>query len=357
MARHICPSPVVLLAGAGASRPFDMPTMVDFREQFAKGLDSKQRGLWMAVIDTSSGYNKLSPVDIDIEHVLTCIEDCELSFRSGEFLWNKIWGLTKGRTTVNEVHELRQSLWDLRNMVLDRICSTYGEPTNSQKVVECYDPLFKLFEECSGQEKTNVFTTNYDLAFEALARSLPKDYEVADGFQAGPTGQSVWVRNYVPPGIARHSIVLWKLHGSTSWLGDPPAGEIVKGYPSTFLQGPRRTVLVYPTKKKRPSQRLFAEPFSAAYARLDNLFRYIGAIKIIVVIGYRFGDLEVKEYVTSGMASEGKAIMIVVDPNAQMKKVSELLDLPQSRLRIVANRFGEKETLMEIRRAIQQTLD
>ena len=349
MIRLTEPSPVVLLTGAGASCPLGMPTMREFRENFGANLSGEEQGIWRAVIDASGSYNRVASDDVDIEQALTCIEDCEMSFRAAERLWKLIWELTKGSPTVDEIHLFRQNLWSLRISVLNMICQKYGEAPGDD-IVALYDPLFKLIRELSGQGRTEVFTTNYDLSLEVFVRQRPADYELADGFQTQTDGTETWVGSYVPPCDAPHSLVLYKLHGSTSWVGNPPSGAISKREPSTFGQGVDRTVLIYPTKRKRRSQRLFVAPFNHAYGRLNSLFMAIGAIRVFLVIGYRFGDSEVRQTISDGLEAEDGATMVVVDPNATLDAVSaEFPTIPRHRLRVIQQRFGKEATLEEIR--------
>ena len=356
MSRLNEPSPVVLLTGAGASCPLGMPTMREFRENFGASLSGEEQGIWRAVIDASASYNGVASDDVDIEQALTCIEDCEMSFKVAERLWKLIWELTNGSPTVDEIHLFRQKLWSLRVSVLNMICQEYGEAPGDE-IVALYDPLFKLIRELSGQGRTEVFTTNYDLSLEVLVRQRPADYELVDGFHTWPDGTETWVRSYVPPCDAPHSLLLYKLHGSTSWVGNPPSGAIMKREPSTFGQGVDRTVLVYPTKRKRRSQRLFADPFSQAYGRLNSLFMAIGAIRVFLVIGYRFGDAEVKQSISEGLRAEDDATMVVVDPNATLDAVSEEFPaIPRDRLRVIQRRFGKQATLEEIRSVVSGVL-
>jgi hypothetical protein len=330
--------------------------MVQFRRDFEGTITGTEAGLWSALVEASGALNSVGPNDVDIEHVLTCIEDCELSFKAADRLWRKVWELTKGLPTVDEIHTFRQQLWGLRQKALDMICQTYGSP-EANKVVNHYDPLFRLLEQQAGQHSTNVFTTNYDLAIEELVHSLPSRYELADGFVTVSDGREIWKSNYVPRCKSDHSLILWKLHGSTSWVGAPPVGEIMKTSPAAFVVGAKRTVLIYPTKRKRRSQRLFTRPFTAAYGEFTSMFLRYGAVRVLLAIGYRFGDAELKQALADGFEAEDGAVLVVVNPNATLGKVSaEFPSISSNRIKVVNRGFGEKETLEEIAQLLSAAL-
>lgn len=336
-------SPVVLFIGAGASKPLGMPTMVEFRQQFACGLGGEEKMLWKAVVQSSAAFYKVKPCDVNIEHFLTCIEDCELSFRSTYKLWRNIYGLSVGKPTIEQIHDFRQRLWGIRNKVLDEIRTTYRKP-EPHKVVATYDRLFDIMREVSNQRSTYVFTTNYDLAFEVLAEQPPYKYELVDGFSG-----SSYERDYIPKGSSKHSLILHKLHGSTSWEWICNL-KIRKVDPD---QNPR-PVLIYPSRRKSMSQRLSTQPFNQAYGRFGGLFRQIGAVKALLVIGYGFGDAEVKDEITECLRMEDKAVMIIVDPKMKLDCVQRLFPSIKKRVKVINAGFGNESALQKIRSELEK---
>ena len=224
------PSPIVLLTGTGASRPLGMPTMLEFKNNFSDNLLEKERILWDNIAALSAESYKTTSDALDIEQVLTYIEYCELCSRESASLWKTLYAMQYDKPTIEQVHDFRHDVWSLRNGVLDKICATYRNP-KPLKVVECYDPLFRVLKSVSGQVATNVFTTNYDLTFEVLAKTKPDDFELVDGFVTLHSGEGVFKKQYVPTYKFGHAIVLRKLHGSTSWKGKLPNLEFVKAPP------------------------------------------------------------------------------------------------------------------------------
>ena len=352
------PSPVVLFTGAGASKPLGMPTMLEFRERFAsKLLGHGQAMLWSNVVAQSAEFYGTSPESIDIEQVLTCIESCELSFKRSAALWESIYGISHGIPTIEEIHEFRQSLWSIRDDVLDEICATYIDP-EPEEVVKCYVPLFEMLRDVTGQTTTNVFTTNYDLTFEVLGDTKPDAFEVVDGFVLGPSGAEIFEKQFVPKYNAGHSIVLRKLHGSTSWKGQLPNLGFQKASPGKYVHDDgKRTIIIYPTRNKAGSQNLHTSPFNQAYGGLESLFSQMGTLKVLLVIGYGIGDTEVREAIERGLESESKSQVIVVDPGTTHEYVAGLFPkIDRTRFRVIQGKFGEDATVERIGKELRSAI-
>ena len=350
------PSPVVLFTGAGASKPLGMPTMLEFKTSFADGLSANKKNLWHEIVDSSAKYFKINSDQINIEDVLTYVDECEHSYSESSLLWGQVRGDSSGTPTIEQIHEFRQVLWSIRSNVLDKLCATYVSPEPS-KAIECYAPLFSMLHRSSGQVSTNVFTTNYDLTFEVLAESRPDDFELVDGFINIESGEDVFSNTYVPQYRSEHSIVLWKLHGSTSWVGRLPDPRFSKVPPGKYIQGDARTIIIYPTRNKSESQNLSTSPFTQAYGGLGSLLSQIDTVQVILVIGYGFGDVEIVDAIKNGLSLQASAKMIVVDPTASIERMTEMFpNVDTSRFRIIPRRFSEKGTIESIEAEIQSLL-
>ena len=350
------PSPVVLFTGAGASKPLGMPTMLEFKTSFADDLSANKKKLWHGIVESSAKYFKITSDQINIEDVLTFVDECEKSYGESSLLWRHMRGDSSGTPTIEQIHEFRQVLWSIRNNVLDKLCATYVSPESS-KAIECYAPLFNTLHRSSGQVSTNVFTTNYDLTFEVLAESRPDDFELVDGFITTQSGEDVFSNTYVPQRRSEHSIVLWKLHGSTSWVGRLPDPRFSKVPPGKYIQGDSRTIIIYPTKNKSESQNLSTSPFTQAYGGLGSLLSQIDTVQVILVIGYGFGDDEIVDVLKNGLSLQASAKMIVVDPTASIERMAEVFpNVDASRFRLIPQRFCEEGTIESIEAEIKPLL-
>ena len=357
VARATKPSPVVLFTGAGASKPLGMPTMLEFKNSFAECLSSMRKELWNEIVESSAQYFKTTSVQVDIEGVLTYIDECVTSDRKASFLWAQInGGNLTGRPSIEQVDDLQQELRSIKNDVLDEICTTYVSPEPG-KAIECYAPLFKMLHGLSGQEMTNVFTTNYDLTFEVLAESRPDDFELVDGFVTNHAGEEVFANTYVPRCRSKYSIVLWKLHGSTSWVGQLPEMRFSKVRPGKYIQGDSTTIIIYPTKNKSKSQNLHTSPFTQAYGGLSSRFSQIEGVQVLLVIGYGFGDAEVVVEMKESLAIQQRATMVVVNPTSTLEEMTKVFpSVDANRFRIIPRRFCEEGTIERIEAEIQTLL-
>ena len=350
------PSPVVLLTGAGASKPVGMPTMLEFKTDFADGLSANKKELWHGIVESSANYFKITSGQTNIEDVLTYVDECEKSYDESSLLWAHIRGESAGTPTIEEIHDFRQYLWSIRMNVLDKLCATYAAPEPS-KAIECYAPLFRMLHRSSGQVSTDVFTTNYDLTFEVLAESRPDNFELVDGFVNDPSGVEVFRHCYVPRYDSEHSIVLWKLHGSTSWVGRLPGLRFRKAPPGKYIRDDGRTIIIYPTRNKSESQNLATSPFTQAYGGLGSLLSQIDRVQVILVIGYGFGDVEIVDVIKNGLSLQASAKLIVVDPAASIEKMVEVFpNVDASRFRLVPRRFCEEGTIEGIEAVIKSLL-
>ena len=357
VARATKPSPVVLFTGAGASKPLGMPTMLEFKSTFADGLSAKKKDFWHEIVESSAQSFKTTSDQIDIEGVLTYIDECGTSLCKSSLLWAQIYGgRLGGQPTIGHIDDFQQELRSIKDDVLDEICATYVSP-ESVKASECYAPLFKMLNRSSGQEMTNVFTTNYDLTFEVLAENRPDYFELVDGFVTNRSGEETFGNNYVPQYRSKHSIVLWKLHGSTSWVGQLPDPKFSRVRPGKYIQGDERIIIIYPTKNKNESQNLNTSPFTQAYGGLGSLHNRIEAVRVLLVIGYGFGDVEIVDVIKEGLALQQSATMIVVDPNGTLERMTKVFpSVDASRFRIIPRRFCEKGTIESIEAEIQTLL-
>ena len=314
-------------------------------------MNDQQRTLWNVVVYASALMNRVVHDNVNVEHVLTYIEDCETSTYLCSSLWQRIHGLTSGQPTIEEIHEFRCELWDLRNQILDFVHKSCSE-VDPNRVVECYDPLFVILKEVGGQSRTNVFTTNYDLAFELLVDQLPSKYELADGF---PSPVGAYQRNYIPKDKAEHSIILFKLHGSVSWKEMQPESVVsVKLGTISSLEIREPVVWIYPTHHKESTQRLWRQPFSQAYGQLEAQFAMIAAVRVLLVIGYAFGDKHLRNTISEALYLGQEAYLLVVDPSLRLEQVSRLLpSVSAERVRVINAIFGSSDTLALIQSELE----
>lgn len=184
--------------------------------------------------------------------------------------------------------------------------------------------------------KVNIFTANYDLAFEYAFDNLGIEYN--DGFTGFVS------RKFAPKTLEKKGLpILNKFHGSVNWISDND--EILEeqpkfSYVDTVL-GVEKTirelkininkdnekVLIYPTANK------LYQTYSAPYSELMRfmLDRFESGKNLIIVIGYKYGDDHINEILSKALANPDNVFYFYDFDNDEkasfinnMKKLAEI---------------------------------
>lgn len=224
-----------------------------------------------------------------------------------------------------------------------------------------YDPLLKSL--CRQGQTLPLFTTNYDWVFEHLAEANEPDLCLEDGFTRTPTGER-WARKAFDTFQCRQekiNLVLFKLHGSTSWYrdGTPPHHIRKFSSPAPELAG-SKPALIYPTQVKTEATQ--EEPFRTAYEyfRETMLKADLG-----IIIGFSFRDPAINDIVGYALANNSNLKLAIIGPSISKDKSGvpgQLLDKLgighqewKERMRIIKGRFGEKPFIYkEVASTVQQ---
>ena len=151
-----------------------------------------------------------------------------------------------------------------------------------------HEVLLRKLRSFGALSKTQIYTTNYDLAFEYAMDELFIEYR--DGF-SGFVNRLFDPRTLVESG--KPSLV--KIHGSVNWVSED--GRI-KAIQPKFEQGhivikqdELKPVLIYPTSNK------LHETYSTPYSELMRhmLDEMKSGSNAVIVMGYKYGDDHVNE--------------------------------------------------------------
>jgi hypothetical protein len=148
------------------------------------------------------------------------------------------------------------------------------------------------------------------------------------------------------PDRQKLNLVLFKLHGSTSWYRDPDKPESVRKFDATLpeLAG-SRAVLIYPTQVKTEGIR--EEPFRTAYEYFrETLYR----AKLCIVGGSSFRDPAVNEILRGSLVQNSDLKLVVVEPEMSKLRGDQFRELSnklspgedwERKLRVIVGKFGE----------------
>ena len=182
--------------------------------------------------------------------------------------------------------------------------------------------LRKVARRSTRLQRTQLFTTNYDLAFEVAARHAR--FNVIDGFGYG--GQDfdgasfdldyVRRRPHEPLALEPSVFHLLKLHGSVDWDATNAGVRKVPGFAK-----PDSPVLIYPSSAKY--QLSYQQPYLEFMSRFQIALRQpdVG----LIVVGFGFNDDHLVAPIEAALRSNIGLRAVVVTPGARDKKRSKTL--------------------------------
>lgn len=289
---------MLLLLGAGASRPLQLPTMADFWQIIqANSRSNEEQYAMRMLLDAAKDATTHLPPDLEI--LLMMLDRYEAYFN---ILWeDPYFGLTDSMkyrlplpyqpffpwSREKPLEKFMRScglssigISRIRNMVTKIMDANYTKQLDKAEVDGLYSPLFSLLDDHFKDNSITIFTTNYDTAIEQYCKY--KGLKLIDGFQK--TGPSlVWnpAEYYQKRDPSQKSITLFKLHGSLTWR---KIGNEIFEFGISAENMPGDMALIYPTETKEYP---YEEPFKTAYKFLD---RFLRTAEIAIVIGYSFRD-------------------------------------------------------------------
>jgi len=288
----------LLLLGAGASMPLQLPTMADFWQIIQANCNTSEEQFAMSML-LNAAKDETTHLPPDLERVLMMLDRYKAYF---DVLWeDPHFGLEdsmKYRLSVpfqplfpwSHEKPLEQfmrrcsqssiGISRIMDMVTRLMDAFYTKQLDEADVVNLYKPLFSSLGNLFGDNRTIIFTTNYDTAIEQYCRY--EGIRLLDGFQK--TGPSlIWnpveYHQELDPGIK--ALMLFKLHGSLTWR---KIGNEIIEFGMSARSMPGDTALIYPTETKEYP---YEEPFKTAYKFLD---RFLKTAEVAIVIGYSFRD-------------------------------------------------------------------
>lgn len=170
--------------------------------------------------------------------------------------------------------------------------------------------------------KTDIYTLNYDLAFEYSLDKLAIEYK--DGF-------SGFVNRIFDPRTlqGKDKTGLVKIHGSVNWIVED--GK-VKEFQPKFTDGKVKIddtapVLIYPTSHK------LYQTYSTPYSELMRhmLDEMETGKNVVIVLGYKYGDDHINEILFKALENPNNIFyFFLYNPNEQGAFINQLKQLADS---------------------------
>ena len=205
--------------------------------------------------------------------------------------------------------------------------------------------LRKVARRSTRLQRSQIFTTNYDLAFETAARRAR--FNVIDGFGYG--GQDfdgasfdldyVRRRPHEPLALEPSVFHLLKLHGSVDWTATDRGVQKVHG-----AEKPANPVLIYPSAAKY--QLSYQQPYLEFMSRFQIALRQpdVG----LIVVGFGFNDDHLSAPIEAALRSNIGLRAVFVSPGVRdpgraksMAWIEQLISKGDRRLTLLEATFDE----------------
>ena len=230
---------------------------------------------------------------------------------------------------------------------IQKIIVEHYSTVDGKLASKIYKPLLNLL--CRQGQALPIYTTNYDWAFEHLAEANEADLYIEDGFMKTPTGER-WARQAFDTFQChpqKVNLVLFKLHGSTSWYKEEAPPHSIRKFPrpAPELAG-SRAALIYPTQVK--TQATQEEPFQTAHAYFRETMMHAN---LGIIIGFSFRDPAINETIRYALANNSNLKLAVIEPKINKRKggaLSQLVDKLgigqewKRRMRVIKGKFGDE---------------
>ncbi len=344
----------MIFLGAGASKPYGIPTLEEFSEYALDIL--KRLGHEKIVQSIEDSLNEFDMV-MDFEALYSILEGLINPTKSVQYAGPFTAFLVKNKKNLPLDYDYSKVLSDLRKIIYDK-CSIICNEQKFSIVEKCMDQLLEVTKEngCTeqiigktGPRSVNIgrlfVTTNYDMALELYF--LKKEVAITDGYK----DSGFLVKHFDPillsdPYLPERSRGIIKLHGSIwQFLQE---NKMIKtkldphANPLPFKIQVEKEMMIYPTREKDILNHQFFPFF--------KIFKSISWTKLLV-IGYSFRDEPINTAIIENMMSNKKSQLIIIDPKPDealenlYSNVSEKTNwrIPHHRLLKFSGKFSSPE--------------
>ena len=340
---------VLFFFGAGASAPFEIPTMKqfvsDFEEYLRENANKSDRELYTDIKQT---LNSKTRKDIDLEAVFSVINGI-INYSHPEqlgMLSLYFTELREGFPHKVDMESCKRLQREFQKFVKEKcvipdesfpkIKAVYKDFFN-RLALESADAQYESKEDYTWFGNWTMFTTNYDTCLEYYWRDVVR-VPVDTGFTNDPARK---MEVLSPDKFLKSKLgvpQLFKIHGSISWLIEEESGKIIEvAEKGNSMMGRRYKgeMMLYPIAEKE----LYLDPYISMLWRLN---RELEKKKIWIVVGYSFNDPVIREIFLKNFANTTQ--MILVHPHAD-EVINQRLPEFRGRIKYHRRRFGLLEDI------------
>jgi len=309
---------IILLLGAGASVDAGIPSspmMIGKIEGLLAQHDWSQfRDLYHQIksgIHYAAGIKGKfnSDVPYNIETLVNTLYELERNEDHPIYPFVAAWNSRLLAYAGNNLQHLRS----FREKILDALKNWVQ--LENPKMAEYYSGLKPLQREL--QFPLKVFSLNYDLCVEGL---VEQEFRVETGFAAIGESRWEWKRfDETNPEAELPEVYLYKMHGSINWKRDNAGNLICVSYSGNIRPDQMQVIFGRDFKLEAADPYLFYA-FEFRRSTLDA--------RVIVIIGYGFGDEHINKMLTQAMRFDSTKRILVVgntpDERSALKRRDEI---------------------------------
>jgi len=337
-------SQVLLFLGAGASQPFEIPTMTkmvaSFEEELQKNHDEKYFKFYSEIKSVLS--DEYTTSEVDIESIFTVINGIASKIVPkdlGHLSYFIIKKSNASYTFSEEESKNANYLKDKLENFIKKECSkdSLSNQKKSEIFSKSYDVLFKSLgllklqeqiDPVSGQKfylNWRTFTTNYDLIFEDYWKDL---FNIQDFFKT-PSGTHSGQKYFDPISPGENCLV--KLHGSLDYL-KLKDGKIMKLKPNEFTRFQTQgEMMLFPIQQKD----LYLDPWITFFQHFKLGLKQLPHW---VVVGYAFNDEFIREIFIEALTSSKR--MYIINPHAS-EIIQKFPEEKRQYIKAIQMKFGD----------------
>lgn len=299
----------LLFFGAGASKPFGVPTMAEFTDEILSSLDKKDSSQAALVREIRGDVSKFG-LNPDIEAILTVLYGRTDPDKALKDVGPLVTLFTKDYRRVAPDIKSNSVVSEIENAIYER-CRKINHEKATTMLGGLWDNLtgpdwnggLNPFRMIKPQK---IFTTNYDLSIESFCRRRHIMFQ--EGFKEDGVGEMAFANEW-----SQGLIYLYKMHGSINYYlkedgkivrSEAPL-ETVNQYGERVI-GPR---MIYPAGEKYATRWPFHE-------YLSQLRQALFSEPMCLVVGYSFRDIPINNAFLDAIQKNPRLQVILVGPSA-----------------------------------------
>ena len=327
----------LLFFGAGASKPFGIPTMQEMVSDFENALkdDDALYDFYFKIKDVL--IKEYGDSKIDIESILSVVAGISKDTKPADLghfaFYYASQNCSSGKFSANKKN-LAGNLEEKLQHYIKEKCNASRQQYNDIYNIS-YLPLFKhmdgeqeRYEQVKLCRDWKAYTTNYDNIFEDFWRAFEPPID-----HFGPIGNSV--KHVFNIHLLSQKHTFSKLHGSLDWTKEVPSGRIVREELQTYSPVKTRgEVMLFPIQQKD----LYLHPW---FTLFQDLKEGLSTKQKWYVIGYAFNDEFIRSVFQESLVDGSSKKLILINPEANKIK-NKFSSNVQNQIDVLPIRFGDE---------------